>query len=40
MTWNPVFTPVKQVCVVVRDLDEAVRRDHDDYGTGPWFPFR
>lgn len=40
MTRGQVFTHVKQVCVVVRDLDAAVRRYHDDYGIGPWYLFR
>jgi catechol 2,3-dioxygenase-like lactoylglutathione lyase family enzyme len=33
------FRGVKQVCVVVRDLDAAVRR-YEEYGFGPWFLFR
>ncbi|HEY1517760.1 MAG TPA: VOC family protein [Solirubrobacteraceae bacterium] len=40
MTPGQVFTGVKQVCVVVRDLDAAVRRYYDDYGIGPWYLFR
>jgi methylmalonyl-CoA/ethylmalonyl-CoA epimerase len=40
MTRAPIFTCVKQVCVVVRDLDVAVRRYWDDYGIGPWHMFR
>jgi methylmalonyl-CoA/ethylmalonyl-CoA epimerase len=35
-----VFTHVNQVCVVIRDLDAAVRRYWDDYGIGPWYLFR
>jgi methylmalonyl-CoA/ethylmalonyl-CoA epimerase len=31
------FSKVKQVCVVVRDLDEAVRRYYDKFGIGPWY---
>ena len=34
-----LFRRVKQVCVVVADLDEAVRRYADRYGIGPWFLF-
>jgi hypothetical protein len=33
------FAGVKQVCVVVRDLDEAVVR-YSRYGIGPWFLYR
>jgi Glyoxalase/Bleomycin resistance protein/Dioxygenase superfamily len=33
---EPVFTGVLQVCVVVRDLDEAMRVYWDGYGIGPW----
>ncbi len=33
---EPVFTETKQICVVVRDLDETMRRYVDDYGIGPW----
>ena len=40
MTRNQVFTHVKQVCVVVSDLDAAVRSYYDDYGIGPWHLFR
>lgn len=36
MTKKPVFTNVLQVGVVVRDLDDAVRRYADVYGIGPW----
>lgn len=32
----PVFTQVLQVAVVVRSLDEAVRRYADHWGIGPW----
>ncbi len=34
---SPTFSGVKQVCVVVRDMDDAVRRYSDRYGFGPWF---
>jgi methylmalonyl-CoA/ethylmalonyl-CoA epimerase len=34
-----VFRHVKQICVVVRDLDEAVRRYSSRYGFGPWYLF-
>lgn len=40
MTRPRVFTSVKQVAVVVRDLDAAVQRYWDDYGIGPWYLFR
>jgi methylmalonyl-CoA/ethylmalonyl-CoA epimerase len=33
------FSKVKQVCVVVRDLDEAVRRYADKFGIAPWYLF-
>src|SRR3990172_10700136 len=33
---QPVFTGVLQVCVAVRDLDEAMRTYWDEYGIGPW----
>jgi catechol 2,3-dioxygenase-like lactoylglutathione lyase family enzyme len=33
------FTRVKQVCVVVHDLDEAVRRYVHKFGIGPWYLF-
>lgn len=33
---RPAFTNVLQVAVVVRDLDEAVRRYWDHFGIGPW----
>ncbi len=35
----PVFSRVKQICVVVRDLDEAVERYTSLYGFGPWYLF-
>jgi hypothetical protein len=33
---DPVFTETKQICIVVRDLDETMRRYVDGYGIGPW----
>lgn len=36
MQRKPVFTNVLQVAVVVRNLDEAVRRYAEEYGIGPW----
>jgi methylmalonyl-CoA/ethylmalonyl-CoA epimerase len=33
------FTGVKQVCVVVRDLDASVRRYKEGFDFGPWFLF-
>jgi hypothetical protein len=33
------FTRVKQVCVVVHDLDDAVRRYVHKFGIGPWYLF-
>ena len=36
MQKQPVFTGVIQVCVVVKDVDKAVRRFADVYGIGPW----
>jgi catechol 2,3-dioxygenase-like lactoylglutathione lyase family enzyme len=32
--------PFKQCALVVEDLDEAVRRWHDELGIGPWTGFR
>jgi len=32
----PVFTETIQICVVVRDLEAAMRTYVDDYGIGPW----
>src|SRR4051794_38735650 len=32
---KPVFTETKQIGIVVRDLDAAIRRYGDDYGIGP-----
>ena len=32
----PIFTDGLQVAVIVRDLDAAMRRYHDEYGVGPW----
>lgn len=40
MERGAVFTNVLQVCVVVRDLDKAVRRYADGYGIGPWKMYR
>jgi methylmalonyl-CoA/ethylmalonyl-CoA epimerase len=40
MSESPTFTGVFQVAVVVRDLDEAVRRYADGYGMGPWRMYR
>ena len=36
MREKPVFTGVLQVGVVVRNLDEAVKKYEDIYGIGPW----
>jgi methylmalonyl-CoA/ethylmalonyl-CoA epimerase len=36
MQRRPVWTGLLQVAVVVRDMDEAVRRYADGYGIGPW----
>jgi methylmalonyl-CoA/ethylmalonyl-CoA epimerase len=33
---NPAFTETMQIGIVVRDLDAAIRRYVEDYGTGPW----
>ena len=33
---EPVFNETMQLGIVVRDLEEAVRRYEDDYGIGPW----
>ncbi len=33
---EPAFTGVLQVCVVVRDLDAAMRTYWEEYGIGPW----
>ncbi|WP_456398831.1 hypothetical protein, partial [Palaeococcus sp. (in: euryarchaeotes)] len=33
---NPIFTDVLQVAVVVKNLDETVRKYADEYGIGPW----
>ncbi len=33
---KPAFTETMQIGIVVRNLDEAVRRYVDDYGIGPW----
>jgi methylmalonyl-CoA/ethylmalonyl-CoA epimerase len=35
-TREPVFTETLQIGIVVRDLDETLRRYVDDYGIGPW----
>lgn len=36
MESRPWPTQVKQVCVVVHDLDETIRRYHETAGIGPW----
>jgi hypothetical protein len=33
---EPVFTETLQVCVVVRDIDKAMRTYVHEYGIGPW----
>ncbi len=33
---KPVFEGILQVCVVVRDIQKAVRTWEDIYGIGPW----
>jgi hypothetical protein len=33
---DQLFTETKQICIVVRDLEETMRRYVDDYGIGPW----
>lgn len=33
---NPLFTNILQVGIVVKDLDEAVKRYWHQYGIGPW----
>ncbi|WP_293256069.1 hypothetical protein [Palaeococcus sp. (in: euryarchaeotes)] len=33
---KPIFTDVLQVAVVVKNLDETVRKYADEYGIGPW----
>ncbi|MEM1818700.1 MAG: VOC family protein [Sulfolobales archaeon] len=33
---RPVFKDTLQIAIVVRNLDEAVRRYYDEYGIGPW----
>jgi len=40
MTTPPsIFTDALQVAIIVRDLDAAMRRYHDEYGVGPWAIF-
>lgn len=34
---KPLFTEILHACVVVRDLDAAVRTYYDEYGIGPWY---
>ena len=38
-TAPPIFTDGLQVAIIVRDLDAAIRRYHDEYGVGPWAIF-
>lgn len=38
-TTTPIFTDALQVAIIVRDLDAAMRRYHDEYGVGPWAIF-
>jgi Glyoxalase/Bleomycin resistance protein/Dioxygenase superfamily len=33
---EPAFTETLQIGIVVRDLDETMRRYADDFGIGPW----
>lgn len=33
---KPVFKDVLQIAIVVRNLDEAVKKYYDEYGIGPW----
>jgi hypothetical protein len=33
---EPVFTETLQICVVVRDIEAAMRAYVHDYGIGPW----
>lgn len=33
---EPVFTDTLQICVVVPDLEQAMRTYVEDYGIGPW----
>jgi len=41
MSESPLLTPpIKQIAVVVHDLDEAVRRWTDQLGIGPWTAYR
>ena len=36
MPEKPVFTDVLQVAVVVKDLDESMKKYWETYGIGPW----
>jgi methylmalonyl-CoA/ethylmalonyl-CoA epimerase len=36
MAEKPIFKGVHHVAVVVKDLDEAMKRYWDEYGIGPW----
>ena len=36
MAEKPIFKGVRHVAVVVKDLDEAMKRYWDEYGIGPW----
>lgn len=37
---SPVTSPIKQVAIVVGDLEDAVRRFSDRLGIGPWTAYR
>ncbi len=36
MAKKPIFNGVLQVSVVVKDLDESMKKYWDEYGIGPW----
>jgi catechol 2,3-dioxygenase-like lactoylglutathione lyase family enzyme len=39
-TESPLLTPIKQVAIVVHDLEDAVRRFSGRLGIGPWTAYR
>jgi methylmalonyl-CoA/ethylmalonyl-CoA epimerase len=36
MAEKPIFKGIEHIAVVVKDLDEAMKRYWDEYGIGPW----
>jgi methylmalonyl-CoA/ethylmalonyl-CoA epimerase len=36
MAEKPIFTGVLQIAVVVKDLDESMKKYWEEYGIGPW----